>query len=332
MKYRNTSFNVIIIISFVVIILGLGFIFKHNDNGAPVGAGLAEGCKIFQNEAPKIIMDGATEAIVVVGREYVEPPAKADDSCEIVKFERSGEVDTNTVGDYTIIYTAKNIFGRINKAKRVVHVINPRGTVYLTFDDGPSPYTARLLDVLAKYGVKATFFVTCAGDDNLILREFNDGHTVALHTCTHNYSYVYSSVANYFDDLYSVQKRVKDITGYTPTLMRFPGGSSNLVSRAYDGGTRIMSTLVNEVGARGFTYFDWNVSSGDAGNAYSSEAVFENVVYALKDGGSSVVLQHDTKDFSVDAVEQIILYGLNNGYVFARLEAGSFTAHHGVNN
>jgi len=100
----------------------------------------------------------------------------------------------------------------------------------------------------------------------------------------------------------------------------------------YDGGSHIMSTLVNAVEARGFTYFDWNISSGDAGGATTADEVFENVVYALKDGGSSVVLQHDTKDFSVAAVERIIVFGLNNGYSFGKLDANSFTAHHGVNN
>jgi peptidoglycan/xylan/chitin deacetylase (PgdA/CDA1 family) len=185
---------------------------------------------------------------------------------------------------------------------------------------------------LAKYGVKATFFVTCSGDDSSILREYNEGHTVALHTCSHDYASIYNSVDSYFADLYAVQSRVKNITGETSMLMRFPGGSSNLVSRLYDGGTRIMSNLVNEVTARGFVYFDWNVSSGDASGLIGTDAVYQNIIYALKDGGSSVVLQHDIKDFSVYAVEKVIVYGLNNGYIFDKLDANSFTAHHGVNN
>lgn len=209
---------------------------------------------------------------------------------------------------------------------------NNRGTIYLTFDDGPGPYTAELLDILKRYNVKATFFVTGAGDDSLIAREYNEGHTVALHTSSHNYEYVYSSIDNFFNDLYAIQNRVKNITGYTSYLMRFPGGSSNTVSARYDGGTRIMSRLVNEVTSRGFTYFDWNISSGDAGGAKSSDEVFENVVYRLKEGGNSVVLQHDTKSFSVAAVASIIEYALANGYLFDKLDASSFPAHHGVNN
>lgn len=203
--------------------------------------------------------------------------------------------------------------------------------VYLTFDDGPSPHTARLLDILKKYNVKATFFVTGAGDDVLITREYNEGHSVGLHTFTHDYAYVYSSIDNFFQDLYRVQQRVQNATGFTSTLIRFPGGSSNVVSTYYDGGTRIMSRLSEAVTARGFTYFDWNVSSGDAGAPLPPETIYENVVNNLKPD-YSVVLQHDIKDYSVDAVERIIDYGLKNGYTFRRLEPDSYTAHHGINN
>lgn len=331
-RHRRVIPNIIIVVAFIIIVAGLVFIFNYNNGGSIMGVRVAEGCKLFRDEKPKIIMSGEPEVTVIVGNSYTEPEVSVDDSCEMVKLEKEGEVNTAVVGDYNIIYTARDTFGRKSKATRTVHVISPRGTIYLTFDDGPGAYTARLLDILAKYGVKATFFVTCAGDDSLILREYNEGHTVALHTCSHNYSYVYSSVENYFADLYMVQERVKNITGQTSYLMRFPGGSSNLVSAAYDGGTRIMSALASEVTARGFTYFDWNVSSGDAGGTSDSGTVYERVIYALKDGGASVVLQHDVKGFSVDAVESIIMYGLNNGYVFDKLDAGSFTAHHGINN
>lgn len=206
------------------------------------------------------------------------------------------------------------------------------GTIYLTFDDGPGDYTEELLDVLKKYGVKATFFVTSKGDDAVILREYQEGHTVALHSFSHNYAYVYANADNYFEDLYAVQARVKAITGQTAKLLRFPGGSSNTVSRRYDHRTHIMSYLTTAVEELGFTYFDWNVDSDDAGSAREAGEVYENVISRLKAGEESVVLQHDIKDYSVAAVESIIQYGFSNGYVFERLTADSFTAHHGVNN
>lgn len=290
-------------------------------------------CATMDTEAPTVTVNGEVDKTIVLGETYEIPSAAASDDCDVVELEIGGEVDTNTVGEYKISYKATDKSGNTAEVVGKVRVIPEyHGTIYLTFDDGPGSYTVELLDVLKKYGVKVTFFVTGRGDDSLILREYNEGHTIGLHTFSHDYATVYQSVDAFFDDLYAIQKRVKNITGETATLMRFPGGSSNTVSARYDGGTRIMSKLVQEVEARGFTYFDWNISSGDAANTRTSDGVFENVVNALKEGGSSVVLQHDIKDFSVRAVERIIQYGLNNGYKFERLTKDSFTAHHRVNN
>ena len=206
-----------------------------------------------------------------------------------------------------------------------------RGIIYLTFDDGPGPYTARLLDILKANGIKVTFFVTGAGDDSLIRREYDEGHAIGLHTWSHRYEIVYSSVESYFNDLQLVHDRVFNITGLDSRIIRFPGGSSNLVSARYDNGIKIMSILTDEVGKRGYTYFDWNVVSGDAGGATTADEVYNNVTAHLKDG-NNVVLQHDIKDFSVDAVERIISYGKSNGFSFEALDQNSPTMHHGVNN
>ena len=211
-------------------------------------------------------------------------------------------------------------------------VKNPSARIiYLTFDDGPGPYTATLLDTLKKYGVQATFFVTGAGSDDMIRREYNEGHAIGLHTFSHNYPYVYSSMDNFFADLLKIQDRVKNITGYTSYLMRFPGGSSNTVSRAYDGGTKIMTKLTAEVTKRGFTYFDWNVSSGDAEGTPTANSVFTAVTTTLKPT-ASVVLQHDVNAASVSAVGRIIEFGQKNGYTFKKLDSGAYTAHHAVAN
>ena len=291
--------------------------------------------KVSDDVVPVITLNGNDVVSLRVGEQYNEDGATADDACDgSLDVEISNDVNTSIAGSYTVTYKAKDSSGNVAESYRTVNVYDVNSgerVVYLTFDDGPSDYTSTLLDVLAKYDVKATFFVTKNGSDDIIRREYNEGHTVALHTYTHDYSYLYSSVDSYFEDLNAVSNRVKSITGKDPNMIRFPGGSSNMISSNYDGGSHIMTTLVNEINKRGYYYYDWNVDSDDAGSATTSDEVYSNVVNTLKEG-SSIVLQHDIKGFSVDAVERIIQYGLNNGYTFRRLEPGSPEAHHGVNN
>ncbi len=255
----------------------------------------------------------------------------------------SKTVDTTKKGEYKITYTVSDSAGNTKSVIRKVIVyekmttgVTPTGrTIYLTFDDGPSAHTAKLLDVLKKYDVKATFFVTnqaiTHGHDDLILRAYNEGHTIGLHTYTHNYN-IYTNIDTYFNDLYAIQQKVQQITGYTSTIIRFPGGSSNTVSRKYDGGAKIMSVLSKEVEARGFRYWDWNISSGDAGETRSTAQIVKNVTKSLGNGSTYVVLQHDIKDFSVNAVEEIIQNALARGYSFKPLTMDSPTVHHGINN
>ena len=290
-------------------------------------------CKTSDREPPVITINGELIQSIRVGEKYTEQGAEVIDDCDNVELYVSGTVDTNTVGIYNVEYGAVDLSGNQAKQTRTINVIPEyHGTIYLTFDDGPGSYTNTLLDVLAKYNVKATFFVTGRGDDELIAREYNEGHAIGLHSFTHDYAYIYQDLDAYFDDLYKIQERVKNITGHTTNLIRFPGGSSNTVSRRYDGGSRIMSRLVKEVESRGFIYFDWNVSSGDAGSVWTADEVGDTVINNLIEYGDSVVLQHDIKDYSVDAVERIIQYGLLNGYIFKNLDTNSYTAHHGINN
>ena len=184
--------------------------------------------------------------------------------------------------------------------------------------------------------MKATLFVTdhnlSKGYDNMIKRAYEAGPTIGLHTKYHDYSQIYTSKEAYFQDLYAIQEKVKRITGYTSYLIRFPGGSSNTVSKNYDRGTHIMSQLTKAVEAKGFVYFDWNVSSGDAGETTLTSKVTSNVIDGISRRNPAVVLQHDVKSFSVDAVEAILQYGLSHGYQFLPLTKTSATAHHGVNN
>ena len=196
-------------------------------------------------------------------------------------------------------------------------MVNPGNkVVYLTFDDGPSRYTSRVLDILDKYGVKATFFVTnqFPAYQYMIGETYRRGHTIALHTYTHNYATVYASEDAYYHDLSMINDICVRQTGVAPNIVRFPGGTSNTVSKRYCKG--IMSTLANSISYHGYYYCDWNVSSGDAGGAKTRAAVANNVISGIKRHSVSVVLQHDITSHSVEAVDDIIFWGLSNGYTF----------------
>ena len=143
--------------------------------------------------------------------------------------------------------------------------------VYLTFDDGPSENTKRILDILAQYNAKATFFITGANEDcrPYIKEAYEAGHTIGLHTYTHDYDKVYESDEAYFDDLEKIGEVAKEQIGFVPCFIRFPGGSSNMVSAKYNKG--IMSRLVEAVQEKGYQYYDWNLDSGDAAGCGKEE-------------------------------------------------------------
>lgn len=251
-----------------------------------------------------------------------------------------GEVNVMVPGEYQLKYTVRDRRGNESQAVRRVTVgtvpvtptVSPEGKViYLTFDDGPGPYTAELLDVLAKHDVKATFFVVgSVKNGDLLRRMVQEGHSVGIHTMCHNYKKIYQNAEAFFQDLLGEQELIHQQTGVWTRLMRFPGGSSNTISRKYCKG--IMTTLTGAVQDAGFRYFDWNVDSDDAGSARTPEEVFNNVTQGVQQRRISVVLQHDIHDYSVDAVEEIILWAQDNGYRFLPLEEDSPMAHHGVNN
>ncbi len=269
-------------------------------------------------EPPKIELNGKEEMYINIGESFTDPGYKIIDNCdkEVKDVKVLGEVNSNQLGEYNITYSATDKAGNESKVTRKVIVSN--GVIYLTFDDGPNSGTTNvILDILKEEGVKATFFVTNFGPDELIKREYDEGHTVALHTASHNYSVIYSSDEAYFNDLYSVQERVKRITGIESKIIRFPGGASNTVSRRYSVG--IMTRLTQEVVNRGFKYYDWNISSGDAGSTTEASGVYSNVVNSLRHDRVNMVLMHDIKPYTRDAIRDIIRYGKNNGYRFEKI-------------
>ncbi|MEE1239573.1 MAG: polysaccharide deacetylase family protein [Acutalibacteraceae bacterium] len=204
---------------------------------------------------------------------------------------------------------------------------------YLTFDDGPSKNTPKILDILKKYNAKATFFVINSADIGYVKRIRDEGHTVGLHTASHNYAQIYSSTDAYFKDLQEISDKVESIIGEKSTVIRFPGGSSNLVSAKYCKG--IMTNLTTLVLQKGYSYFDWNVSSGDAdSNTPSYTYIRNNVLNYSKNKNSVCVLMHDAaaKTTTVQALPEIIEGLTKMGYRFEAITPETYGYHHKPNN
>ena len=284
------------------------------------------------NEKPIITINGKKEITVIKGLEYSDQGASVKDNCDDqVKIETSGEVDVNKIGTYKIVYSSTDAFGNSASVSRTVvikeRVASGNKVVYLTFDDGPGAYTQKLLDVLDKYNVKATFFVTnqFSKYQYLIGEEAKRGHAIAVHSLTHKWD-IYNSVEAYLAAFEAMNDIIEQQTGKRTRLFRFPGGSSNTVYCGHN--KSAVPDIINVMNEKGNVYFDWNLSSGDAGGTTSTDQVVKNVTNNMRN--NSIVLQHDIKKFSVEAVEKIIQYGLNNGFEFKALSVESPTAHHGV--
>lgn len=178
--------------------------------------------------------------------------------------------------------------------------------VYLTFDDGPSSNTERILEILDQYGVKATFFVT--GEEAVSHPEryqaiVDGGHTIGMHSYSHRYNEIYASEDDFGSDLLKLQEFIEETTQVTPEFYRFPGGSSNTVSELP------MSVFCDYLTDNGITYFDWNMSSKDAISPMRSvEEIVQNCTADLERFDNAVILLHDAanKSSTVDALPEVI--------------------------
>ena len=300
---------------------------------------------VKDGEAPSIKLAGEATSYILLGTAYSDPGFTASDNKDgdmTAKVVVSGGVDTSKIGKNTITYQVTDSAGNSTTVTRSIYVYkkqdpvatqNPGNkVVYLTFDDGPTKYTSELLKVLDKYGVKATFFVTnqYPAYQGMIGETARRGHTIALHTYTHNFSQVYSNIDSYFADLQSIQDVVVSQTGKEANIIRFPGGTSNTASKKYCAG--IMTEIVKTLPLYGYQYCDWNVDSRDAGGTTTASGVAQNVISGMQKYNVSIVLQHDTKSYSVKAVDEILAWGIANGYTFLPMSSSTPMVHHPIKN
>ncbi len=207
--------------------------------------------------------------------------------------------------------------------------------IYLTYDDGPNSHTGKILDLLKKHNIQATFFVNGRSDENSFnkyRRIVNEGHTLGNHTYSHNYSNIYSSIKNFFKDFYKLEDLLKEVTGAeTPRVFRFPGGSSNGVSIS-PGGRHMMHALEKELNVRGYKTFDWNENYSDARQQNNNpEITIPNTLSATKNNinrnGFSLNLFHDS-NLAYEATKALIELAEKKGYEFRPLDKNSATVHH----
>jgi peptidoglycan/xylan/chitin deacetylase (PgdA/CDA1 family) len=192
-------------------------------------------------------------------------------------------------------------------------------TAFLTFDDGPSDHTNDLLTILDKYGIKATFFFSGGTDDDdkkMMKRIADEGHTIGVHSISHKYTEIYSSVEAYLDDFYNTYQNIYEATGVRPTIFRFAGGSINNYNRL------VYEQIIAEMTRRGFVYYDWNVAGDDASNTATWTSIYNSVTTGAKSriGSQIIVLLHDSKAKTVSVVEDVIVALRDMGFTFSEIK------------
>ena len=198
---------------------------------------------------------------------------------------------------------------------------NAPKTIYLTFDDGPSENTIKILDLLKQYKIKATFFTIGGQDEAIYKRIVKEGHTLANHTNEHEYSVVYKSTDAFWQSFEKHNAFIKKLTGKDNKIMRFPGGSNNTVSNKYSYG--IMNTLTKQAKEKGYIYHDWNVSSLDAvKNTQDENVIVNTVLKEVRDWSRPIILFHDSspKTTTVSALKRIIPELVGKGYKFDKID------------
>ena len=304
--------NLILLTVIVLIVIPTVFAFRYHSQAAALAGRLeliaddaqSHGSPDSLFEPEGVVTEPAAEPEPV---EAVEPPPEEATAAEPQALEADPPAYQALYEDF---YAPEPYHATVRQ----------ENTVYLTFDDGPSERTDEILDVLAEKDVKATFFVIGQGEEaNLerMRRIVAEGHTIGMHSYTHDYNSVYSSVEGFLDEFYRIFCQIRDTTGVTPSVFRCPGGSIN----GYDGG--FYQEILSEMIRRGFVPYDWNVSSEDAATnqTLSVETLVRNVVSGTAGKVRGIVLFHDNgaKTTSAKAIGPVIDQLREQGYSFDRI-------------
>lgn len=190
--------------------------------------------------------------------------------------------------------------------------------VFLTFDDGPSPLTPAVLNILKEEQVPATFFVVGSRVDlypDIVKREYDEGHYIANHGYTHKYSQIYTSEQMVLDEYIKCEQSIKNAIknqDYNSYFFRFPGGSSG---GKYE---KIKESAKNILTQNNISFTNWNCLTGDAEGVNTAEGLIAKLAETQAHRMSLIVLMHDAgdKQLTVDTLRQIIQKFKNEGYKF----------------
>ena len=276
-----------------------------------------------------IILNGDDELEWVCGIPFEDPGYTAygsdgEDLTEKVRIK--GEVLCWKVGDYELTYMLVEGKQIVASAARLIHVIpaelpetiQTHRTIYLTFDDGPCENTELVLETLAKYNIKATFFIIAGRSHYLELlpRILEEGHTLGIHCYSHYLEGLYWDADSFFTDFINAQEVVYQYTGTYAHVSRLPGGSRTAHNLAItlEGRYDELREMMHNMGVR---YYDWNVQP----ETYkSTDGVQYLFTHPDEEYDFAIVLQHDTRGYSVLALDKMIQWALEQGYSFAPID------------
>lgn len=294
-KYIMFGFLIILILR---LFMGKDYFDKTTEVSQGIGQTITE------------IGDGEEEKLILkVKDEYLKKLLKENEDEKMKVFSKSNKKK------YMDLYPDMYVEG----VKPII-LLEEKKLAYLTFDDGPSQNTIKILNVLKEHNVKATFFIlgsTITDEGKECLKTMAmEGHAIGVHTYSHNYKNIYASVEAFLDDFYLDYQLIYDTTGIKPSIFRFPWGSVNSYNK------KIRDELITEMERRGFTYYDWNVDSKDSVGNPNEYKITQNVVRDLNKYNNPIILLHDASvnKYTVKTLPSIIERIKEKGFDFDTLD------------
>lgn len=307
-KRKNAKKRVYIIISVLIMILAAATVIFYCESAkVPTGTGV----------------QATPTPDVVTSADLTEPTASPEVTITPVPTASPDIAQEVSTGEQAIVSTPEPTFQP--DLLKVVRNKDGVKTAYLTFDDGPTKsITPKVLDVLRRYNVKATFFMVgtlIESNPDMARRVYEEGHLLANHSYAHEYKELYATSEAFIAEIQKTEQLIKNITCEDEVfrLFRYPGGSYN--AGTWGENKQIYKNVLADMG---YYYCDWNSLNGDAeGGEKTPEELVAEVVKSSEGKEDIVILMHDaaTKKNTVESLPAVIEYLMSQGYTFARLDA-----------